>query len=193
MSADATWFRRLTELRQSFDRGFAAAVRPDPAAGEAVLEIRIAGEHYLLRLAEVGGVFVDRKIVHMPSRSPEFLGLAGIRGMMTPVYDLALLLGHPASEPSRWFVIAAERQVGFAFDGLEAHFRIAHADVISPERPAAPGGAAGASSTPAARLGGIRAEDAARIGERWIPIVNLGVLSQRIRTSNRPLTQGKER
>jgi chemotaxis signal transduction protein len=194
------WVDRLEGLRQSFDHGFAAATRPEPTAGEAVLEIRIAAARYLLRLAEVGGVFVDRKIVRMPSRAPEFLGIAGLRGAMTPVYDLGLLLGQAPSPPSRWFVMGAERLVGFAFDGLEGHHRVSRAELISAERRGSPQSAAGkaassASSTSSASssLEGRTAGDAARIGDRWLPIVNLGVLSERIRKSARPLMYEKER
>ncbi|HET6146218.1 MAG TPA: chemotaxis protein CheW [Polyangia bacterium] len=111
-------------MRAEFDRGFAL---PPPVAGdthEEFLAIRVAGDPCALRLADLLGVYVDRKVVPLPSSVPTLLGIASFRGALVPVHDLRLLLGYPARADARWLVrVRAAAPIGLAFDALEGQFR----------------------------------------------------------------------
>src|SRR5436309_1156564 len=87
---------RVSELRRAFDGTFAKAIRT--AGGEAqeedLLAVRIFTHAYAIRVAEIAGIITSRKIVPVPSRRFELLGVAGLRGGLIPVYHLGALLGH---------------------------------------------------------------------------------------------------
>jgi len=131
---------RARNLREAFDRAFAA-----PFAGEGgdrtdLLAIRVGGDPYVLRLSELFGLSADKKIVPIPSRAGALLGLAGFRGAVTPVFDLARLLGYPPASAPRWIVLAGERaQVGLAFETFEAHLRLDNAALVAPAADERPG------------------------------------------------------
>ena len=84
---------RVTELRDAFDRSFAQAPSTEAAAVENLLAIRVGAHPYALRMAEVSGLFADKKVTRLPSPVSELSGIAGLRGAVLPVYDLAMLLG----------------------------------------------------------------------------------------------------
>ena len=92
--AEADTDRRLAELRESFDRGFALPPADASRAGDAFLIVR-AGDGAVRDLAGRASWAwrVDRKIVPLPLQVPGLLGLAGLRGQLTPVFSLASLLG----------------------------------------------------------------------------------------------------
>jgi purine-binding chemotaxis protein CheW len=127
---------RVAQLRAGFDRSFA-----EPASGasqrmEHVLAIQVAGRPYAVRLSEVAGVFTGWSVVPVPGPRSELLGVAGHRGELVPVYDLAALLGSPALEPAgaRWVMLAAGSEpVAFVFERPDGHLR------ISPDVLPAPG------------------------------------------------------
>lgn len=108
-------------LRRMFDHGFSLPIAADPDVHVDLLAVRIGGDPYAVRLSEILGVFADRPIVAAPSSAPSFLGLAGVRGSIVPVFDLATLLGYTRSSAPRWLVLVA--QIGFAFEALEGHVR----------------------------------------------------------------------
>lgn len=113
---------RAAALRQAFDQTFAAAPAENAAATQAFLAIQVGGDSYALRLAEVAGLFVEKKVVPLPSRSPDLLGIASFRGTLIPVYDLRLLLGYPAGAAPRWLILAApDAPLGLAFDQLDGY------------------------------------------------------------------------
>jgi chemotaxis signal transduction protein len=117
---------RVRRLREEFDRSFAATVADDRALHEDFLAIRIAGDRYALRLAEVASLHADRALVRAPSLLPELVGIAGFRGALTPVYDLAALLGYPALAGTKWLVVAEwPSPIAFAFETFDAHLRVA--------------------------------------------------------------------
>jgi purine-binding chemotaxis protein CheW len=117
---------RARLLRQSFDRAFAAPLMTGVDGRTDFLAVRVSGDPYALRLAELAGLSADKKIVATPSRAPAMLGLAGFRGAVTPVFDLGRLLGYPPAGTLRWIALAGERvQIGLAFDAFEAHLRVA--------------------------------------------------------------------
>src|SRR5207237_842497 len=124
--ADMLATDRGAELRRAFDRSFAEAPRSDVTSLEDLLEITVGVTPYALRITEVAGLFVDRKITPLPTTVPELLGITGFRGSILPVYDLAGMLAYPvatATKP-RWLAIAAALPVGLAFEGFDSHQRI---------------------------------------------------------------------
>jgi chemotaxis signal transduction protein len=123
---------RAEELRSAFDRAFAAAPEGDVETTCDLLTIRVGGDAYALRLAEVGGLFVDRVVTPLPTLVPELVGIAGFRAALVPVYDLRTLLGYPPGEAGRWLVsTAGEQPVGFSFEKFEAHLRIRQEDLAA--------------------------------------------------------------
>jgi chemotaxis signal transduction protein len=124
---------RAAALRQAFDQTFAAPpTRGTEAERLAFLAIGVGGDHYALRLAEVAELFADKRVVPLPSQSPDLLGIASFRGALVAVYDLRLLLGYPAAAPPRWLVLAAQdAAVGLAFDQLDGYIDAA-LDALAP-------------------------------------------------------------
>jgi purine-binding chemotaxis protein CheW len=123
---------RAADLREAFDRAFAA---PEAAAGAAQLElllIRVRGQDYALRLSQVLSLHADRRLVPVPSPRPELLGLLGVRGQVAPVYDLGLLLGYEASPHLRWVVLVrAATPLGLAFEQFDAQLRVPHSALLA--------------------------------------------------------------
>jgi chemotaxis signal transduction protein len=121
---------RLAELRRAFDQTFGEP----PARGtepEGLLAIRSGGE-YAVRLAEVGGLFVDRTIVRLPSPLPDLLGVATLRHEVVPVYGLSGLLGHGAGRDlPRWLlVVRGVQPVALAFEQFEGHLRVLPSAIV---------------------------------------------------------------
>ena len=86
---------RVAALRAGFDRGFAEPARPDLIVREGLLAIRVGQQAWAIRLSEIAGLFVDKRITPVPGGHAALLGIAGFRGAILPVYDLAIVLGHP--------------------------------------------------------------------------------------------------
>jgi chemotaxis signal transduction protein len=127
----------VTELRRAFDQTFAAP----PAAGtegvERLIVIRLSGESFVLRADQTTGLFKARRIVPIPSRIPELLGLAGIRGTVVPVFDLSaiLQLQSRGSIPV-WLVLAGrDLPIALAFDELERQVELSRASLYADESP----------------------------------------------------------
>ena len=96
------------------------------------MAIRVGQAPYALRLSEITGLYVDKPITRLPGTSPELLGIAGFRGAIVAVYDLRVLLGAEATEPSRWLVLASpDSIVGFAFDRFEGHLRVSRTAIAT--------------------------------------------------------------
>jgi chemotaxis signal transduction protein len=115
---------RAAELRLAFDRGFAAPRRLDADRSEKLLAIRVGAEPYAMRLAEVAGLFVDKKVTPVPGGDAALIGIAGFRGAIVPVHSLDALLGHSAAQRPRWLVIAAAAPIALAFDAFEAQLSL---------------------------------------------------------------------
>jgi purine-binding chemotaxis protein CheW len=136
MNAGATPLSdRARALREAFDRSFADAPRLAQVALEHIIAIRVAGSPYAVRLAEISGLFADRPITPLPGPVPELLGLAGLRAMMVPVYDLGALLGLARADKPRWLVLArGSAPLGLAFERFERHLRLPR-EAIAPATP----------------------------------------------------------
>jgi chemotaxis signal transduction protein len=120
------------QLRAKFDASFAVQQALSAGAEVDVLAIRITGHGYALRLSEVLAVHAERQLTPVPSPVPALLGLVGVRGLVVPIYDLRLLLGHGAGPAPRWLALArATSPIGFAFEAFEAHWRLSVAAVVA--------------------------------------------------------------
>jgi chemotaxis signal transduction protein len=118
-------FERVRALRESFDRGFAEPASAAIGDRTDFLAVRVGGDPYALRLSELLGLVADKRIVKTPSRSDALLGLAGFRGAITPVFDLARLLGYPPADAPRWLALTRDGAlIGLAFELFEAHLRV---------------------------------------------------------------------
>jgi purine-binding chemotaxis protein CheW len=115
---------RAAELRLAFDSAFADAARREARATQNLLAFRLGTETYALRLADIAGLFADRKITRLAGGVTALLGFAGFRGAVVPVYDLHALLGRPKTEAPRWLAIASGAPVALAFEAFEGHLRI---------------------------------------------------------------------
>lgn len=119
-------------LRQAFDLSFAQAPRTEVAQHERLLAIRMAGAPYAIRVAEIGGIYVDRRIMPLPTPLPQLLGVAGFRGQIAPVYDLASLCGYARAPSTRWLVLMRSAEpVALAFEGFDMHFSVASEHIAS--------------------------------------------------------------
>ena len=110
----------LDRLRSAFDESFALpyAGREDP---ESVIQLRAGSQVFAIRTGHIAGLVKSRKIVHLPSRIPELLGVAVLRGSLIPIYDAAALLGIPAgvSGPAWLILVPGDTLIGLAFDAFE--------------------------------------------------------------------------
>jgi purine-binding chemotaxis protein CheW len=141
-AAESILESRIAEMRRRFDESFAHAL-PEPAAKlEPMLAITVEGEPFALRAREISGLAVNReKIVPVPSRVPELLGLTGIRGVVVPVFSLARLLGFEAERgPALWLIFCGERQapIALAFEAMERLFEASAADIFARQDAPAP-------------------------------------------------------
>ena len=116
------------QLRDEFDHAFSLPTQVDTVQSHHLLAIRTGGAPYALNPEEIAGLQVDRAIVPVPGALPEWLGLAGIRGELVPVYSLAMLLGYERSVAAkpRWVALCGSKQLlGLAFDAFERHLNLA--------------------------------------------------------------------
>ncbi|HKQ71755.1 MAG TPA: chemotaxis protein CheW [Polyangiaceae bacterium] len=124
-ASDSAGERRTGEaLRAAFDQSFAIATA-ESAALDDFLTMRLSGDPYAIRLAEVGGLYRDKKIANGSAVMAGYLGIAGFRGQLVPVYDLAMLLGYAAAGRPRWLVLTSGSvALGLAFEQLDAYVRL---------------------------------------------------------------------
>jgi chemotaxis signal transduction protein len=116
-------------LRETFDAGFAGLPAERTDASENYLGIRIGGDAFALKLAEITGLFAGRQIVSLPAPYAEILGVVSLRRQIVPVYSLRAFLNYPVSEaPPRWIALAGAA-VGFAFDQFDFHARLAREQI----------------------------------------------------------------
>jgi purine-binding chemotaxis protein CheW len=171
--------QKLLSLRQEFDQSFARAAGGPPESQLDFLAVVVAGDAYAIRLSEVRSLRVDRKLVAAPSVLPELLGVCGFRSVLTPVYDLAQLLGYGSGRASRWLVVAeGVLPIAFAFEGFESHLRVSLESVSAPE----------ATNADLAAVGG-----AVRTGGKTRPLLHLPSLVEAITRRIKALRPSQER
>lgn len=96
-------------LGRAFDQRFAAREAPDARRTEDLVLARAGATPVGLRLTEIAGLYDAARVVRAPGGAPGFVGLAGVRGRVVPVFDLASLLGSGAADaaPRPLLAIAA--------------------------------------------------------------------------------------
>ncbi|MBI3271898.1 MAG: chemotaxis protein CheW [Planctomycetes bacterium] len=124
---------RAAELRRDFDRAFGAPAEVGVPDLENLLAVRVGGDAYAFKVRELAELSRGRRVVPVPSGKPALLGLAGLRGVLVQVYDLAALLGHAAeSEAPRWLVLCGgSESVALGFQHLEGYLRLPRAEVYA--------------------------------------------------------------
>ncbi len=134
MPASSRAAQRAAELRLNFDRSFADPPSVADAAPQGFLAIRLDAQHFALRLTDISGLFAEKKVTPIPGADEYLLGIAGFRGVVTPVYNLKRVLGQRSAAATRWLVVAAAARVALAFDGFEGQLRIAPAAIATAQR-----------------------------------------------------------
>jgi purine-binding chemotaxis protein CheW len=114
---------RAEELREAFDHSFAVARMAAATDPIDLLAIDLGGDRHAVRLADITGAFVDRAITRVPSDAVTLVGIAGFRGAIVPVFDLALVLGYAAIAAPRWLLVAD--QLALAVGGFAGRSRVA--------------------------------------------------------------------
>lgn len=142
---------RAEDLRRAFDQGFAAPPA-SPEETEDLLAVDLGGHAFALRVREVAELARCRRLVPLPGAVPGLLGVAGVRGEVVPVYDLAELLGQTRpAEPPGWLAICGGGDVvALGFHAFAGHLRVARSALSAP----AAGEAARAAVEQVATVGG---------------------------------------
>lgn len=114
------------ELRRAFDESFASPVAQETPDCENLLAIRVAENPYAVRVRDLVRVVSGPRILAVPSRLPELIGIAGLRGILVPVYDLAALMGHAVKRgEARWLLVCgANEPLALAFGAFEGHLKV---------------------------------------------------------------------
>ena len=99
-----------------------------------MLCIQVAGEPYALRLGDIASLHADLRVVALPARAPELLGVAAIRAAVVPIYNLAVALGMSGAGAQRWAVVHRAGTAGFAFERYDAHVRIPETAISTASR-----------------------------------------------------------
>lgn len=164
------------ELRRAFDESFSRARLETASEGtRTFLALRAGGAACAVRLAEVRGLESGRRIVPVPSSVPELAGLAGVRGKVVAVFNLARLLGNPGpAQACRWLMLCGESgELGLTFEELHGAFDAAARDLQS--------GAPGAAGEPVPNL--------VRHGAAVLPVIELASMAARLAGQLGPQTR----
>jgi chemotaxis signal transduction protein len=121
---------RAATLRREFDRAFAEPIRAASAVRVDLLCIRAGGQAYAIRLSEIVGLHVGKKITRVPGGDAALCGIAGFRGALLPVYNLQALLGKSVGETPQWMVVASGAPIAVAFDAFELHVRASREETV---------------------------------------------------------------
>ena len=129
-------------LARDFDLGFSRAAEVEHAAEENLLVIELGAQPFAVRVSEVRAIVTTPRIACVPSSAPALLGIAGIRGEILPVFDLARLLGVANVERGlRWSLLAGDAErAALAFHHFDRFERV-HATAVArfvPEGSSAP-------------------------------------------------------
>lgn len=124
-------FHELAEqLRHTFDQGFQVPPPPPAEQAEELLCLEVGEARYAVRLGALQGVFEMDRLTFLPSSSPHLVGLAGLRGEVVPVFDLASLLGRPRASGARWLLASrGEPPLALAVAELAGRVRLSTRDL----------------------------------------------------------------
>jgi hypothetical protein len=113
-------------LRQSFDDLFSRPVVEPDGARVSALTVRVGGDPHVVRTALIAGLHAEPRILRVPTASAALLGIVGLRGVIVPVFDLAVMLGYPSTPTVTCLITAGPPQpIAFGIELFEAHVRIA--------------------------------------------------------------------
>ncbi len=122
---------RALEMRAAFDRSFAEAPHAEAVSELDYLGIRLGADPYAIRLTDITGLYADRRITRLSSTDPAFVGIAGLRGAVVPVYALGAFLGYAPGEAWRWLLLMGGASLALAFDTFDGHLRAQQAALAS--------------------------------------------------------------
>ena len=132
MSAAAPMLERAAQLRRGFDHAFAELPCFDGVPTVDLLTVRIGGQGFAIRLSEVAALHVGKKITAVPGAQKALRGIAGFRGAILPVYDLAIILGMATGARTQsWLLIAKAAAAALSFDAFAGQRRVS-SDAIVP-------------------------------------------------------------
>jgi chemotaxis signal transduction protein len=122
---------RASGLRRAFDDAFARPVAPPAEAGIEHLIVVAGTQTCAIRVGELAGLDVNRRITPVPRENHGLLGLSAVRGTLVPVFDLGVVLSTASPGTShRWIALYRDTElVGLAFDEWLETRRIAAGDV----------------------------------------------------------------
>lgn len=116
---------RLAALRTEFDASFARPAARAEARSEVLLRLRVGGSPLVVPLRQLAGLHALPRVVALPGGPADLLGVAGLRGQLVAVHDLAARLGLPSDERPRWLLLCeGERRLGLAVGGFEGQLRV---------------------------------------------------------------------
>jgi purine-binding chemotaxis protein CheW len=129
---------RLDDLRRAFDESF--AMPPTPADDDLVdlLAVTAGADRVAVPLAAMAGLVADRVVTPLPGSPPDLLGVAGLRGHLVPVYDLARVTGRDRTDGAgsghpRWLILASgSPSFAVGVDRVDAHLRVGRDAIAEP-------------------------------------------------------------
>jgi purine-binding chemotaxis protein CheW len=116
-------------MRRAFDSSFAQPVAPAAEAPIDLIGIGMGGLYYAMRMSQITGLRSDLHVTPCPSPVAELMGIAGVGGALTPVYDLAALLGLPSGS-RRWTALVEGGALALAFTDFLGHFRLERSAIV---------------------------------------------------------------
>jgi chemotaxis signal transduction protein len=161
----------LDTVRRDFDAAFARAAVTEVETGVDLIGIALGDTGYAVRVTQIGGLRTGLAVTPCPTPLPELLGIAGVGGVLTPVYDLAAVLGLGPGA-GRWTMLVEGGALALAFSGFNGHFRV-EPGAIAPRQ-----GAAGAAPI---------TEFAFHAGRSW-PVIDIPAVVAAIRRRLPPTT-----
>jgi chemotaxis signal transduction protein len=158
---------RFADMRRAFDQSFATPHVDVSESLERMITIRLGGEPFVMRASHISGIARAKRIVSLPSRSPEVLGLAGIRGTLVPVFDLrGILRLKPCASTPSWLALVVDHvPIALGFDEFDGQVELSPANLYADE-----------SSTPRKHV-----QLLARIGSSVHPVIDIPSILEVIR------------
>lgn len=132
----------LRQMRRDFDERFARPADPERETLEDVLAVSHGEARLALTLRGAGALLRTPPLTPIPSPSRALVGLAGIRGAVTALYDLGVLLGlEPVGRDARgWALLCSPTaRVGLVFEAFDGFHRVAPEAVEQVRGPAGAG------------------------------------------------------
>jgi chemotaxis signal transduction protein len=113
-------------LRHAFDQSFALPPPPPMEAFEDLITMSLGGNPYAVLLRDIAGMVAGSKVITVPAVAPYFLGIAGVRGEVVPVFGLAAMLGYPEdATPPRWMLLCGGKvPLALGFSQFQNYVRL---------------------------------------------------------------------